>query len=169
MSSPATESDGDPPIQFQLVHAVRGRTRVRVTPPHLAGELARAFERLLQDQPGVLEVRGNVDSGSVVVTYDPEALEIERLFGTQAEAPPSSWTADAFTRARGLVLAPMTSLREAAETVTGQAEALWSAGRDQISAAINFWSANSVVVRSRRLLQRVVSGSGGAKKSGSRR
>src|SRR6185295_17586649 len=85
MSTSAAEANKEPAIRFHLVHAVRGRTRMRVTPPHLAGDLARAFERLLRDHPGVREVHGNPDSGSIVVTYDPDVLDIERLFEPSSE------------------------------------------------------------------------------------
>src|SRR6185295_4417358 len=86
MSITPTESGGDPSIQFELVHAVRGRTRMRVTPPEQADQLARAVERMLRDQPGIRHVRSNVDSGSIVITYDPEMLRLDHLFGV--ETPP---------------------------------------------------------------------------------
>ena len=159
MPSSGAEAAMDASIQFQLVHAVRGRTRMRVTPPHLADDLARAFERLLRDQPGVREVRGNVDSGSVVVTYDPDVLQVDRLFAPVPERAAPSWLDDQVERVREVVTPWGALFRDVGETVLDEVEALRIAAQDQINAAISFWRANSVVALSRRLLQ---SGAGDA-------
>jgi hypothetical protein len=152
MPSAGNGSVAEPSIQFELVHAVRGRTRMRVTPPELADELALAVERLLRDQPGIRQVRGNVDSGSVVITYDPDVLELERLFAVEpVPSGASAWTFIRDPRAGAqAVLAGGAGL---VADVRGAVEALWTAGRSQISAVISRWRASSVVALSTTLLQ----------------
>lgn len=156
MPTSGAVSAADTSIQFRLVHSVRGRTRMRVTPPHLANDLARTFERLLRDQPGVRQVRGNVASGSVVVTYDPDVLQVDRLFAPLPEQAASSWLNDQLARIREILASWTRPLRDARDSVLDRLDALWnlrSAGQDQMNAAMSFWRATSVVALSRRLLQ----------------
>jgi hypothetical protein len=159
MTTSVAEASREPAIRFHLVHAVRGRTRMRVTPPHLAADLARAFERLLRDHPGVREVRGNPDSGSVVVTYDPDVLDVDRLFLAPPEPPPSAWLDDLWSGARAVLDGWADAIRRAPAAALERSEAASRASLDQIRAAMSFWSASSVLARSRRLLQVVVPGS----------
>jgi len=155
MPTSAGEASSEPSIQFQLVHAVRGRTRLRVTPADRTDELARAFARLLRDQPGVREVRSNADSGSIVVTYDPDQLDVERLFsGSSPGAAVASWSLNPLGAAREMLAGWLAIARDAGNDALERATDAWGAGRDQINAVISFWSANSVVARSRTLLQR---------------
>ncbi len=156
-------------IAFHLVHAVRGRTRLRVTPPERADELARAFARLLRDHPGVRDVRGNVDSGSIVVSYDPDVLDVDRLFAPPAEPSAArSWIESRVGDARAFVDGWTAPIRDLAGEALEQAETALAAGRRQISAAMSFWSANSVVARMKTLLQ-TASGSVRAKAPASRK
>ena len=157
MSTSVAETAGEPSLRFHLVHAVRGRTRMRVTPPHLAGDLARAFERLLRDHPGVRDVHGNPDSGSIVVTYDPDVLDIDRLFEPASEIARAS-RVEPIAQLRAIVDGWAEAVLDAQAAVVARGETLWKAARDQISAAMNFWSASSVVARSSTLLQAVSSG-----------
>ncbi len=159
MSTSAAEANKEPAIRFHLVHAVRGRTRMRVTPPHLAADLARAFERLLRDHAGVREVRGNPDSGSVVVTYDPDVLDVDRLFAAPPEPPASAWLEEVWLGARAVLTGWADAIRRAPTAAIERGDELLRAALDQMKAAISFWSANSVVARSRTLLQAVVPGS----------
>jgi hypothetical protein len=140
---------------------------MRVTPPHLAGDLARAFERLLREHPGVREVHGNADSGSIVVTYDPDVLDVEKLF--EPSEPVRSGRIDPLAQVRAVVELWTAAVEDARAAVVARGEALWRAARNQISAAMNFWSASSVVARSSTLLQTVSSGAFGTSGTASRR
>jgi hypothetical protein len=62
-------------IPFRLVHAVRGRARLRVDPPYDIDTLARAIGRILGAPGRGPEIRVDHDSRSVIVTYDPAALD----------------------------------------------------------------------------------------------
>jgi hypothetical protein len=75
--SGATQSGIGDEAQFHVVHAVRGRTRLRVDSPELLAKLATAIETLFREHRGFHEVRVNPDCLSVVVTYDPDAIRIE--------------------------------------------------------------------------------------------
>src|SRR5437868_7302896 len=124
MSTAVADANREPAIRFHLVHAVRGRTRMRVTPPHLAADLARAFERLLRDHPGVREVRGNSDSGSVVVTYDPDVLDVDRLFVAPPEPPASAWLDELWSGARAVLDTWSDAFRRAPSDVFERGEEL---------------------------------------------
>jgi hypothetical protein len=152
------------PVQIQLVHAVRGRTRVRVTPPHLAGYLVRAIEALLGDQPGIQEIRLNEDCGSVVLTYDPELLDLDRLVTVTWEAEESDGTGGVFERlehAAAAVRGWIEGARAGGDSLLGEVGARWRAGWDQISAVMSFWRANSAVARSARPPQSTPTAAGG--------
>ena len=77
-------------VRFQLVHAVRGRTRMRVEPPYDVDVLAREIERFFRERPGVEEIRVNRDCQSIVVTYDPEVLGADDLLALDGADPEPS-------------------------------------------------------------------------------
>ena len=52
-------------IGFRVVHAVRGRTRLRVDSPERLADLAQAIEELFHERPGVRDIRVNADCQSV--------------------------------------------------------------------------------------------------------
>jgi hypothetical protein len=181
MASATNGADPQTPVPFRLVHAVRGRTRLRVDPPHDAGELARAITDLLRGHPGVREIRLNEDCQSVVVTYDPDVLQVEDLLGDDGAEPRdsgrewwASWLPSPLSRvARGVrawlpvpdaverlaawlppspppIEEVVRQAREAGASTLHRLERAWRARRGQINAMINFWSASSVVARTRR-------------------
>jgi len=109
---------------------------------------------LLRDHPGVRDVRGNVDSGSIVVSYDPDVLDVDRLFAPASEPSTTrSWIGERVGEARALVDGWTAPLRDLATEALEQADAALAESRRQISAAMSFWSANSVVARMKTLLQ----------------
>jgi hypothetical protein len=57
-------------MECELVHAVPGRVRIRVTDSALVNGLASAFTAFLAGRRGVREVKVNPSARSVVVTYD---------------------------------------------------------------------------------------------------
>jgi hypothetical protein len=83
------------PIGFELVHAVQGRVRLRVLPPHDVDDLARAIEAVVGDWVGVQEIRRNPDCQSVVLTYDPDVLREAGVITLTSEATAGneSWIA----------------------------------------------------------------------------
>ncbi len=156
MPTSGNELAADAPIQFHLVHAVRGRTRMRVEPPHHADELARVIAALFDGQPGIREIRPNEDCQSVVLEYDPDVLPIEDLLARGQDAPEADWAGWLPARVAGAVIAvgdwtdqALTTGRETARRIS----ALWRSPRDQISAVMTFWRANSVVARSTSVAQ----------------
>jgi Cu2+-exporting ATPase len=61
-------------LRCTILHAIRGRIRIRVENPEvfrLASEQLKAF---LRDQPGIQEVRLNPACQSIVLTYDPDIV-----------------------------------------------------------------------------------------------
>lgn len=96
MAEPARREISDPEVRFHLVHAVPGRTRMRVDTPHQLDELVAAIEAFFRDHPGLQEIRANRDCQSVVVTYDPDLCDVRHLpFATEREVPPwwAGWNA----------------------------------------------------------------------------
>jgi hypothetical protein len=78
-------------MRFRLVHAVRGRTRIRVdSADHLDG-LAEAVREFLSREPGIQEIRVNRDSQSIVLTYDPDVLNPERLLALTRDEAEGGW------------------------------------------------------------------------------
>lgn len=66
-------------IQCHKVHAITGRTRLRVPAMAWHAELAQQLETYLGDQAGVATVRTVPVCGSVVVTYDPAQWTAETI------------------------------------------------------------------------------------------
>jgi len=77
------DSGSEPPpeetIGFHIVHAVRGRTRIRVDSPDLVDDLAQAIEDFFRDRPGLTELRVNRECQSVIFSYDPDLIRGEDL------------------------------------------------------------------------------------------
>ena len=136
------------PIQFHLVHAVRGRTRLRVDPPHRPDDLASAIADLFRDHPGLREIRLNEDCQSVVVIYDPEVLRIDDLLAEQVPEPAwASWVPSRLVAATQRLDAWRAEAVRTGESVLDELWELWSARRDQMSALMSRWRASSVVAR----------------------
>ncbi len=62
-----------------VVHAIRGRVRLRVPALKTSPGLAEPLQRLLRDQPGVTDVTVNDWCYSVTVTCDPSVWTSDRL------------------------------------------------------------------------------------------
>ncbi len=60
-------------IRCQLVHAIRGRVRLRIETPEVLDH-ARSLEAFLRDQPGIRDARLNRHCRSLVVSFDPVRL-----------------------------------------------------------------------------------------------
>ena len=60
-----------PLAETSVIHAIRGRVRLRVPALKTSPHLAQPLERLLRDQPGVADVSVNDWCYSVTVTCDP--------------------------------------------------------------------------------------------------
>jgi heavy metal translocating P-type ATPase len=83
----------------RVVHAIRGRLRMRLDCPQLFDGLSEACESFLRDQPGIQEVRLNPSCRSVILTYDParrtedelvslmQALSLDQLETYQPQQP----------------------------------------------------------------------------------
>src|SRR5256885_1147916 len=79
-------------IGFRVVHAVRGRTRLRVDSPERLADLAQAIEELFHERPGVREIRVNADCQSVVFSYDADVLDADELLALASGADDNgSW------------------------------------------------------------------------------
>ena len=79
-------------IGFRVVHAVRGRTRLRVDSPERLADLAQAIEELFRERPGVREIRVNADCQSVVFSYDADVLDADELLALASGADDNgSW------------------------------------------------------------------------------
>src|SRR5262245_53935264 len=112
---------------FHVVHAVRGRTRIRVDSPELLARLAETIEGFFAEHPGLREVRVNPDCLSVVVTYDPDVVHVEVPVST--DDPTAGWTASA--------LDALTWPRDVAEDLTTTTV---STVRDLVQGAIERWN-----------------------------
>src|SRR5262245_15822985 len=66
-------------MRCELVHAVRGRTRLRVDEPEVFRFDLASLLAWLGSQPGVRDVRANPACRSVVVTHDPDGVQPEEL------------------------------------------------------------------------------------------
>jgi len=79
-------------IGFRVVHAVRGRTRLRVDSPERLADLAQAIEELFHERPGVRDIRVNADCQSVVFSYDADVLDADELLALASGADDNgSW------------------------------------------------------------------------------
>jgi len=65
--------------ETSVVHAIRGRVRLRVPKLQTSPGLAEPLQRLLRDQPGVADVTVNDWCYSVTVTCDPSVWTSDRL------------------------------------------------------------------------------------------
>ena len=65
-------------VEFEIVHAVRGRVRLRLKSSR-ARELLPRIAHHLQQQGGILRVFIKQTSSSLVVTFDPDAISVEQL------------------------------------------------------------------------------------------
>lgn len=71
----------------RVLHAIRGRLRMRVDLPQIFDGLLGACEAFLRDQPGIQEVRLNPGCRSVVLNYDPDVLKADDLVALIGELP----------------------------------------------------------------------------------
>jgi hypothetical protein len=71
----------------RVVHAIRGRLRMRVDLPHIFDALSGACEAFLRDQPGIQEVRLNPGCRSVVLNYNPDVLTADDVVTLVEELP----------------------------------------------------------------------------------
>lgn len=62
-----------------VVHAIRGRVRLRVPILKTARHVAHGLERLLSTQPGVIEAAVNTGCHSVTAVYDPSVWTSDSL------------------------------------------------------------------------------------------
>jgi cation-transporting P-type ATPase C len=85
VSAATAEADTAPPkltdtmADTSVVHAIRGRVRLRVPALKTTLGLAEPLERLLRDQPGIADVSVNDWCYSVTVTCDPSVWTPDRL------------------------------------------------------------------------------------------
>lgn len=76
-----------------IVHAAPGRIRLRIARPHRTPETFARIEGLLGVLPGVKEIETTPGTGSILVRYDPAAVDVQSLLRMGAEmgwAPPPS-------------------------------------------------------------------------------
>jgi cation transport ATPase len=71
----------------RVVHAIRGRLRIRVDLPQIFAGLSGACEAFLRDQPGIQEVRLNPGCRSVVLSYNPDVLRADDLVTLVEQLP----------------------------------------------------------------------------------
>ena len=62
--------------ETSVVHAIRGRVRLRVPALKTSPTWPSRWSELLRDQPGVTDVSVNDWCYSVTVTYDPSGLDV---------------------------------------------------------------------------------------------
>lgn len=79
-------------VRCRVVHAIRGRLRVRVNFPQIFDGLSEAFNAFLRDQPGIQEVRLNPGCRSVVLNYNPDVLRVDDLVDSLNGSPSTSST-----------------------------------------------------------------------------
>jgi heavy metal translocating P-type ATPase len=63
----------------EIVHALPGRVRFRVTHPKLSNGLCDSLHLYLTNQPGIKEVRLNPACESLVIKHDPSLWSVQRL------------------------------------------------------------------------------------------
>jgi cation transport ATPase len=71
----------------RVVHAIRGRLRMRVDLPQIFDVHSGACEAFLRDRPGIQEVRLNPGCRSVVLNYNPDVLRADDLVTLVEELP----------------------------------------------------------------------------------
>jgi len=103
-------------IGFRVVHAVRGRTRLRVDSPERLADLAQAIEELFHERPGVRDIRVNADCQSVVFSYDADVLDADELLALASGADDNgSWRTSLQRLLGSSVVAAGTSVGHLAE------------------------------------------------------
>jgi hypothetical protein len=70
----------------RVAHAVPGRVRIKLDPRALAEERGAHLQRALLALPDVEEIRMTPRTGSVVVVYDPDALDTRGLIARVRKA-----------------------------------------------------------------------------------
>jgi hypothetical protein len=70
----------------RVAHAVPGRVRIKIDPRVLADERGVQLQRALLALPDVEEIRMTPRTGSVVVVYDPDALDMRGLIARIRQA-----------------------------------------------------------------------------------
>jgi hypothetical protein len=93
MADAVTGHAVDGALRFRVVHAVRGRTRIRVESVDHLDDLAGAVRAFLEREPGIQEIRVNRDSQSIVLTYDPDVLNADRLLALTRDSSGDGWLA----------------------------------------------------------------------------
>ena len=68
-----------------IVHAAPGRIRLRVARPHRTPETLARIEGLLGVLPGVKGIETTPGTGSILVHYDPTAVDVQSLLRIGAE------------------------------------------------------------------------------------
>src|SRR5712691_7433418 len=124
----------DRPIHFRLVHAVRGRARMRVDSPELADELGSALAAFFHEQPGIQEIRVNRDCHSVVLAYDPDLVTGDDLLALGQEPSNGRGAAWVLQTASDAT----TALAHAADRVRLSAEMLFHEAR-RLSSYASSW------------------------------
>lgn len=82
----------------RVVHASPGRIRLRVSRSHRTAGTFAQVRQLLSSLPGVADVDVNAATGSVLVHYDPDTLDVAHLLRLGADLgwiPPRSDDASA--------------------------------------------------------------------------
>ena len=83
-----------------VVSSSPGRLRLRIARPNRAPQTFSAIRKLLAGLPGVAAVEVNPATGSVLVSYDPTALDLALLLRLGSDVgwiPPQSEPAGATT------------------------------------------------------------------------
>ncbi len=70
----------------RVAHTVPGRVRVKLDPDALTEETAPRLQVALLALPEIEAVQTTPRTGSVVIIYDPEALDVDRLIARLREA-----------------------------------------------------------------------------------
>jgi hypothetical protein len=64
------------PRRGRVVHAVPGRVRVRLDEGGLSEDTAARLRSAIETVPGVVSVRANPRTASLVIQYDPDSLDV---------------------------------------------------------------------------------------------
>jgi hypothetical protein len=65
--------------ELRIVSHFPGRLRVRAETFRVLPEVAEEVSQRLTEEPGVVETKASPITGSLVITYDPRALQLPRL------------------------------------------------------------------------------------------
>ncbi len=86
--------------ELEIVHAVRGRMRLRLKGDDARELLSRIADHL-QQQVGINVVQIKPTSNSLVVTFDPDAISMEQLIGSLQSSSSIEISAEAIARSTG--------------------------------------------------------------------